>query len=183
MRYHFFYRSPLGQWNRRPFTEGNLRFCCAEQYMMYYKAILFGDAESARRILAEKEPRQHQWLGRRVKGFNQDIWSSFREDIVFSGNVLKFSQNADLKALLMATGDALLVEASPTDLVWGIGLGEDNPLRFDEKNWLGLNLLGKTLTRARDYLKTPDAAPETIGRALAARIREARGTRQGEMLA
>ncbi|MDR3221580.1 MAG: NADAR family protein [Candidatus Accumulibacter sp.] len=170
MPYHFFYRSPLGQWGRQAFGEGDLQFCCAEQYMMYYKAILFRDAESARRIREETSPRLHQQLGRGVKGFDPEVWRDFREDIVFTGNVLKFSQNENLKALLLATGDKLLVEASPVDWVWGIGFDEDDPLRLDEKNWKGLNLLGKTLTRVRDYLKTPEAAPEKLSQALAARI-------------
>ncbi|MDR2614422.1 MAG: NADAR domain-containing protein [Candidatus Accumulibacter sp.] len=169
-RYHFFYRSPLGQWNRKPFADGERRFCCAEQYMMYHKALLFGDGERARLILAEKEPRLHQALGRRVEGYEHETWCAFREDVVFAGNVLKFSQNEDLKALLMATGDKLLVEASPVDRVWGIGLGEDDPARADEKSWRGLNLLGKTLTRVRDYLKRPDADPGAVHRALLARI-------------
>ncbi|GHT96282.1 hypothetical protein FACS1894116_13160 [Betaproteobacteria bacterium] len=171
-RYHFFYRSPLGQWNRKPFFEGTLKFCCAEQYMMYYKAVLFEDAESARLILAETEPRLHQRLGRAVQGFTHARWSEFREEIVFVGNVLKFSQNDDLWALLLATGDKLLVEASPVDLIWGIGLGEDDPLRLDEKNWRGLNLLGQALSKAREYLKagqSPVAASLALQERLTAR--------------
>ncbi|GHU36559.1 hypothetical protein AGMMS50256_33300 [Betaproteobacteria bacterium] len=176
-KYHFFYRSPLGQWNRKPFYEGDLKFCCAEQYMMYYKAVLFGDAESARLILAETEPRLHQQLGRQVQGFTPSLWSDFREEIVFTGNVLKFSQNDDLRALLMATGDKLLVEASPIDLVWGIGLGEDDPLRLDEKNWKGLNLLGRALTRVREYLKA-GKSPEAASQALKVRLTAGRTARR-----
>jgi ribA/ribD-fused uncharacterized protein len=169
-RYHFFYRSPLGQWNRRPFEDGERRYGCAEQYMMYHKAVLFGDEETAHRILEETEPRLHQALGRRVQGYAHETWCAFREDVVFAGNVLKFSQNEDLRALLMATGDKSLVEASPVDRVWGIGLGEDDPARADEKNWRSLNLLGKILTRVRDYLKRPDADPGAVHRNLLARI-------------
>ncbi|MDR3086618.1 MAG: NADAR family protein [Azoarcus sp.] len=172
--YHFFYRSPLGQWNLKPFYEGDLRFGCAEQYMMYYKALLFEDTQSAWLILQETKPRLHQQLGRQVRGFDPEVWSDFREEIVFTGNVLKFSQHEDLRALLMITGDKLLVEASPIDSIWGIGLGEDDPLRLDIKNWKGLNLLGYALTRVREYLKA-EKSPEAASQALKERMVARRG--------
>lgn len=154
-RFTFFWRSdsPFSQWHPSRFTVDGQRFNSAEQYMMYGKAMLFGDDEVAGQILRAVSPRQQKSLGRKVRGFDDERWCREREDIVYRGNHAKFTQNAHLRAELMATGDTELVEASPTDLIWGVGMAEDNPLIHDPANWQGLNLLGKVLTRLRDDLR------------------------------
>ena len=148
-RYHFFYRSPLGQWNKSSFAVDAMAFCCAEQFMMYQKAVLFDDVKTASDIMTTLIPKEHQTLGRKVIGFDSQIWSTMKFDIVCWGNLAKFSQNRKLRALLLSTENRILVEASPTDCIWGIGIGEDNPDRFDESKWRGKNLLGKALMKIR----------------------------------
>ena len=150
-KYYFFYKHEFGQWTKRAIEDDRgRRYNCCEQYMMFWKAMLFHDFEIARRIMAEKDPRLQQLLGREVRGFNNALWDRNSERIVYSGNKLKFDQHIDLRIRLVGTYPLLLVEASPTDLIWGVGLAEDNPLILDERNWRGKNLLGKTLTRIRD---------------------------------
>lgn len=144
--------SPFSQWYRCSFSAGELTFTCAEQYMMHGKALLFGDADVAQEILAADHPRKHKALGRKVKNFDDVVWKREREQIVMAGSRLKFTQNADLKALLLATQGTTLVEASPYDRIWGIGLAASNPKAQDPATWRGQNLLGKILTRLRDDL-------------------------------
>lgn len=151
-KYTFFWRSKLGQWNMLPFNVDGVKYNCAEQYMMAQKAKLFNDIESYELIMKEKSPRNHQALGRKIKNFDEEVWKNHREEIVYTANIAKFSQNPELLEMLLRTPDTTFVEASPYDKIWGVGLGEDDPLIDDEKNWKGLNLLGKTLTRVRDDL-------------------------------
>jgi ribA/ribD-fused uncharacterized protein len=150
--YTFFFTevSPFSQWHRCLFTAGELTFICAEQYMMHGKAILFGDREIAAEIIAADHPKTHKALGRKVKGFDDKIWKANREAIVLAGNRLKFEQNPDLKAPLLATRGTVLVEASPYDRIWGIGLSANDPRAQNEATWQGQNLLGKILTKLRD---------------------------------
>lgn len=148
----FFWKSPLSQWQRAPFALGGLTFSHAEQYMMYAKAVLFGDRSAADRILAADTPREQQAIGRTVRGFDESVWALFREGIVYAGNHARFSQNPGQRELLLATAGTTLVEASPHDRVWGIGLAANDPLALDRSQWLGLNLLGETLTRVREAL-------------------------------
>lgn len=150
----FFWRaeSPFSQWHRSIFTIDGVRYTCAEQYMMRAKALLFGDTEIAERIMASESPREHQSLGRKVRGFNQAVWERERENIVRTASRAKFSQNSGLKKKLMATGHTELVEASPVDRIWGVGLAADDPRITDRASWRGLNLLGKILTEVRDEL-------------------------------
>lgn len=144
--------SPFSQWYRCAFEEGGVRFGCAEQYMMHGKATLFDDADTAALILAADHPRDHKALGRKVKRFDDATWKRERERIVKAGNRAKFTQNAELLAQLLATRGTTLVEASPYDKIWGIGLAATDPRAQDPATWKGQNLLGKLLTELRDEL-------------------------------
>lgn len=134
------------------FVVEGVKFNCAEQYMMYQKALLFKDLDTAKLIMEATHPREQQRLGRIVKNYNQEIWDAHKYQIVYKGNYNKFKQNKEDLEWLIAT-EGTLVEASPVDTVWGIGLGKDNPLIHDEKNWRGQNLLGKVLTEVRETLR------------------------------
>jgi ribA/ribD-fused uncharacterized protein len=150
----FFWRpdSPFSQWHPATFTVDGVTFTCAEQFMMHGKATLFGDAEVAAQILAAADPRQHKALGRKVRPFDEHVWRAHREDIVYRGSLAKFAQNPALRAALLATAGTELVEASPTDRIWGIGMSSSNPAATDRTKWRGQNLLGQILTRVRDEL-------------------------------
>jgi len=150
--------SPFSQWYRCSFTVEGRPFGCAEQFMMHGKALLFGDATTAAKILAADHPREHKALGRKVKPFDDATWRREREAIVLAGNRAKFTQNPALRELLLATAGTTLVEASPYDRVWGIGLAESDPRAKDPAQWRGQNLLGKVLTRLRDELLAATAA-------------------------
>jgi ribA/ribD-fused uncharacterized protein len=144
--------SPFSQWYRSTFTVEGQAFSCAEQYMMFGKAQLFGDAAIAAEILAADHPRQHKALGRKVKPFDDATWRRGREAIVMTGNRAKFTQSPALLAQLLATRGTTLVEASPYDKIWGIGLAASDPRAADPAQWKGQNLLGKILTALRDEL-------------------------------
>ncbi len=133
------------------FTIKGIDFNCVEQCMMYAKAKNFGDNEIAARILKEKIPNEMKKLGRLVNGFNEEKWISIREKVVYVACREKFSQNKHLMDELLSTGDLMLVEASPSDKIWGIGLSADDPNATDESKWRGQNLLGKALMRVRKY--------------------------------
>lgn len=139
----------FSQWWRSEFEVDGVTYSSAEQWMMASKARLFGDGETLADILAASDPATIKALGKKVKGFDQDTWERHRLDLVTEGNVAKFSQRPDLGAHLVATGEAVLVEASPLDRIWGIGLAEDHPDARDPRRWKGLNLLGFALMRAR----------------------------------
>ena len=124
----------------------------AEAWMMAEKAKLFGDAETRQKILASCDPKEQKELGRKVKNFNADVWNANAKSIVYEGCKLKFAQNHNLLKTLLETEGTLIVEASPYDKIWGIGLAEDNPLIHDPKNWQGTNWLGEVLTQLRDNL-------------------------------
>ncbi len=158
--YRFFWKptaSPDGrvtdacfsQWWASEFTVDGVTYTTAEQWMMAGKARLFGDDGTLAEILATHDPATVKKLGRKVRGFDDETWKRHRLDIVTEGNVAKFSQSPALRAHLAATGDAVLVEASPLDRIWGIGLGEESPDARDPRRWKGLNLLGFALMRAR----------------------------------
>lgn len=121
---------------------------------MTAKALLFGDAEMAEKIPAAPHPREAKALGRKVRGFVEERWAERRFDLVVAGNVAKFGQNPELRDYLLATGGRVLVEASPRDRVWGIGMGASNDLATSPEHWRGLNLLGFALMEARHQLRT-----------------------------
>ena len=146
--------SCFSQWYDSPFVVDNQTYPTAEHYMMAGKAELFGDQASKEQILAAATPGDAKKLGRHVQGFNDERWLAYRFDIVVAANLAKFSQHADLKAFLLSTGDRILVEASPVDPIWGIGLAADDPLAMNPYTWRGLNLLGFALMSVRDQLRS-----------------------------
>ena len=158
--YYFFWKHRLSQWHMVDFVVDGMTFCCTEQYMMYKKALLFDDKLTALKILATRNPRDHQTLGRSVKNFDQKIWDANKRQIVLEGNFHRFSQSKPCRELLFSTGNKILVEASPYDKVWGIGLAEADPLALNESTWRGQNLLGKVLTDVREILITKEEYPE-----------------------
>ena len=119
---------------------------------MYGKAVLFGDRARAASILSAATPKEMKALGRAVEGFDPDVWELFRAGIVTTGSYAKYTQNPNLCTTLMATRGTTLVEASPYDKVWGIGLAENDPRSRDRSQWRGLNLLGQVLTRVREAI-------------------------------
>jgi ribA/ribD-fused uncharacterized protein len=142
-------RGCLSQWWPAPFDLDGRTFATAEHYMMWRKAMLFDDLGSAEKILRAPHPHRAKELGRGVLGFDQRRWDEHRFEIVVAGCVAKFGQHADLRKFLIGTGERVLVEASPIDSVWGIGLAADDPRAEDPEQWRGLNLLGFALTDAR----------------------------------
>ena len=143
----------FSQWQYSEFVVGDLNFTCTEQYMMAFKAQLFGDKEIEKEILETHDPRRMKSLGRKVKNFDNQTWDKEKYSIVLNGNYYKFTQNKDMRDILIATGDKIIVEASPLDKIWGIGYSEKNPSACDPKSWRGLNLLGFALMEVRDEIK------------------------------
>jgi ribA/ribD-fused uncharacterized protein len=142
----------LSQWYPAPFTIDGLRFATTEHYMMFRKALLFNDEEAAERILKAGSPGTVKALGRTVRGFQEPLWQAHRVPIVVAGNYAKFSQTTQLAEFLRSTKKRVLVEASPVDKVWGIGLAADDPHADDPLEWRGLNLLGFALMDVRARL-------------------------------
>jgi len=164
----------LGQWYPSQFTwdvpagfaedEGSAgvtyKYENAEQFMMHRKALLFApDDPTAHAILSPNSPAPHprklRELGREIPNFSDAIWHKHRFEIVVEGNYLKFMQNPDLKAQLLATGQREIVEASPRDKIWGVGYGAKNA-SANRRNW-GLNLLGKAIMEVRERIRTEEA--------------------------
>jgi ribA/ribD-fused uncharacterized protein len=148
-KYHFFWGGPFSQWAKSPFTIDDLNFNTCEQWMMFQKAIIFGDAETAMKIIKQSDPKAQKALGRQVKNFDDDVWMAEAYDIVVAGNRAKFTQNPKLMDALRYTIGQELVEASPYDRRWGIGMAVGDPGIGDPKNWRGDNLLGKAITQVR----------------------------------
>ena len=169
-RFTFFWHGPFSQWHtcrfRADLLEGECPrsyakpqntfldgYNCAEQYMMERKALLFRDFEMATRIRFAATPREQKALGRKVRDFDAAKWNAAARDIVFRGNWAKFTQNDGLREELLATRGTTLVEASPVDTIWGIGLAKDDPRAQDRATWLGTNWLGEVLTAVRDAIE------------------------------
>ncbi len=142
----------LSQWWPVTFTEDGHTFASAEHYMMAHKSWLFGDEATAAAILAAGHPGEAKKLGRGVRDFDEAVWEERRFDIVVRGNAAKFGQNPSLAGYLLGTAGRVLVEASPLDRVWGIGLAADDERAAAPSAWKGLNLLGFALMVARTIL-------------------------------
>jgi ribA/ribD-fused uncharacterized protein len=161
-RYLFFWRHTskgshlgphvLSQWWPVIFELDGARYSSAEQYMMAEKARLFGDEDARRQIMEASDPGKAKALGRLVADFDAPVWEKHRFDIVVRANIAKFGQHEALRRYLRETGDKVLVEASPVDAIWGVGLAADDASASDPRHWPGLNLLGFALMETRRRL-------------------------------
>lgn len=142
----------LSQWWPAPFTVHDVVYPTAEHWMMAGKARLFGDALGVAAVMAAKSPGAAKSAGRMVRGFDEQTWAAARYEIVVAGNTAKFGQHQDLAAFLHITGAKVLVEASPFDRIWGVGMGPGNPDVRHPAKWRGLNLLGFALMEVREAL-------------------------------
>ena len=163
MKYHFFWGGIYSNWCKSTIKINSIvlkdslkieldslgrEFNCAEQAMMFFKALLFEDYESCEAIIKSKDPREQKSLGRKIKNFNSEIWDLVKFEIVKNINFHKFNQNDSLKKQLLEEDCEIFVEASPYDKIWGIGYAEDSAMG-NQANW-GENLLGKILTEIRN---------------------------------
>ena len=148
----------LSQWWPSRFAVDGVDYATAEHWMMAGKARLFGDGAAVPGILAAATPAEAKNLGRLVRGFDDARWEAARFDLVVQGNVAKFGQDPALRGYLLGTRNRVLVEASPRDRIWGIGLGAANEAATDPARWRGRNLLGFALMEARDRLAAEEAA-------------------------
>lgn len=154
-KYTLFWEGVFSNFYPCNFEINGINFNTSEQYYMYQKAKIFGDEEVANLILEATPPLVQKHLGRKVHGYQEDIWSEVRYKHMYDACYAKFSQNGFLRSKLLKTVGTNLVEASPYDQIWGIGLQETDPLSWDENNWQGLNLLGKVLDEVRDAIINP----------------------------
>ncbi len=162
----FFWKPPsvFCQWTPSPFQVDGVNYNCAEQFFASEKARLFGDVDALRRIMEVSDPSLHKRYGRAVRGFDSTLWESERENIVLTASYAKFSQNPAMRHHLLATGEKCLVEASPYDSIWGVGLRADNPHIRHSPSWRGLNLLGSALQKVRHMLRFHTFPPKRSAR-------------------
>ncbi|BFU24632.1 protein T24A6.7, putative [Entamoeba histolytica HM-3:IMSS] len=145
-------KSCLGNWYPSEFDYDGIHYYFCEQFLMGCKAKLFGDDQIFKLILDSRNPYEMKKLGKKVKGFNQEVWDEYKAAVMFEGGLAKFTQNPQLRRFLMETGDDILVEASKFDAVWGIKMEESDERANDPHQWCGENILGFTLMSIRDYL-------------------------------
>lgn len=143
----------LSNWYPANFSLDGITFTSTEQYIMYQKCLLFGDATSATAVLATDDTAEQQAIGRKASDFNSTVWNGMKQAIAFRGLLAKFSQNDQLKSQLLNTGDAYLVECAYKDTVWACGIRLNEDERFDISKWRGQNILGFTLMEVREALR------------------------------
>lgn len=153
-KFTFFWHSdsPFSNWYPQPFVHDGIKFNCSEQYMMFKKAMLFKDYDVAEMIMDQTSPRKQKFLGRQVRGYDDATWMAECQPIMVPGLVSKFMQDTYSLNCMLDTGDSIIVEASPYDKVWGIGMTADDPRATDPSQWVGQNLLGIVLMDARDII-------------------------------
>lgn len=139
----------LSNWFISPFTINDIKYNCVEQYIMSSKAEIFRDKEIKDKIMATKDPRKQKALAKEIEDFDEDVWNEHKIQILYEAVYAKFSQNNELKKLLLETNNSILAEASPYDKVYGIGLSKDDKRAREVEKWKGSNILGNTLMQVR----------------------------------
>jgi len=150
--HNYFWGSEFSNWYSCIFEYKGHTFFNSEQAFMWEKARFFDDHEIEKILLSETNPAHAKALGRKVKNFDADMWMAASYPAMIAVNFAKWNSSPVLKELIISTDPKIIVEASPYDKIWGVGLNEDDDLILDEKNWEGMNLLGKALMNVRREL-------------------------------
>ena len=158
----FFWGGTYSQWCPSKFTIDGIEYNCTEQYMMAKKALMFADLDAYENIMHSKHPNEQKAFGRKVENFDKNHWEKYCRKIVFDANYAKFTQNPKMKEELLATGNREIVEASPEDRIWGIGLHESDPRCLDKSKWEGTNWLGEAIMQVRTELMFETLEEENI---------------------
>ncbi len=143
----------LSNWYPSDFTVDGVKFSSIEQYMMYKKAETFGDEDIKAQVMEIENTAKIKALGRRVKKYNNTVWNGVRQIVVYNGLYAKYSQNAELRDMLLKTGNNMLAECAVNDKIWAIGISMKDEDRFDMRKWKGQNLLGFATMLVRERLK------------------------------
>lgn len=143
----------LSQWFGAPIELDGIRYPTNEHFMMAAKALLFGDQQRFEQIITAPSPGLAKVFGRKVQGFDEETWYGQRFAIVCQANQAKFSQHPNLRQFLLETENHVLVQASPIDRIWGVGLPQSNTNINNPNAWRGLNLLGFALMKVRESLR------------------------------
>lgn len=149
----------LSNWYPSIFYIDGIKYTSVEQYIMYKKAVTFGDNNIAVQILETDDPNTVKHLGRAVKGYDDNVWAGMRQIILYESLFAKFQQNQKLKRKLIATGNSVLAECSKTDKIYGIGISLYDDQRYYPDKWQGMNLLGFTLMKIRQDINAKDNNP------------------------
>jgi ribA/ribD-fused uncharacterized protein len=152
-KYHLFFGGAFSQWAPSKFVIDDVTYNCAEQYMMAEKARLFKDDYALRSIMDTHNPAKQKQIGRNVQNFDEIRWNNIARLVVYRGNLAKFTQNENFRDFMLGTKDQVIVEASPYDKIWGIGLDEFDPDAKDESKWKGTNWLGIALMQVRSDIR------------------------------
>jgi ribA/ribD-fused uncharacterized protein len=152
----FFWGGTFSQWCPSPIVIDGVNYNCTEQYMMAKKALMFSDYDAYREIMLEKQPALQKAMGKKVRGFDKVIWETYCRKIVYDANYAKFTQNKGMRDELMASGQIEIVEASPEDRIWGIGLHERDERAWDKSTWEGTNWLGEAIMSVRSTLQAEE---------------------------
>lgn len=161
-QYYFFWNGFCSQWAPVKFIIDGITYNCAEQYMMAQKAILFNDDEQLNLIMHTESPQVQKAAGRMVKNFDPAKWNEISRLVVYRANLAKFGQNSRLWGALDGLGNRIIVEASPYDKIWGIGMHARDEGIEDPKNWKGLNWLGEAIMQVRSDLKQLDSTYDYV---------------------
>ena len=143
----------LSNWYPALFHIDGVAYPSTEHWMMAAKARLFGDEERLRQILVAPDPGHAKRLGRQVEGFDDATWKAGARAVVAEGVFARFEQNPPLRDYLLGTGEVVVVEASPSDHLWGIGLRSNARDAAHPDTWRGANWLGFTLMEVRERLR------------------------------
>lgn len=150
---YLFWDGMCSQWVPIKITIDGIEYNCNEQYMMAMKAKHFGDEKRYQAIMYSNDPRNQKALGRAVENFDMNKWNEISRLVVYRANLAKFTQDEIAHDWLMDTDNILIVEASPTDKIWGIGLHQTNPDAWDTEKWQGTNWLGEAIMQVRSDIR------------------------------